>query len=400
LIAGSNRVWISDDRAGSWSAVSEALIGGVKISAVTISSVPHGLRAFYGTTDGKVFVCDSLDPTAGISNTWLEITPGTSSGAWVRRIVPRPADKNHILLCYAGYNITPPLDAEHIYYSTNSGGTWTDISFTFPNVPVHSAVFDGGSMSTFYVGSEIGVYRTTNTGTTWSLFSGAGMPAYVPVDELVMQKGTGFMLAFTHGRGSFLYTKPLPVQLTNFYANSDGNKVSLNWTTSTEINNSGFDIERMKTNEINSEWNKIGYVNGSGNTTEIKNYSFEDKNLMPGNYTYRLKQIDYNGNFEYHGLNTSVTIGIPSKFVLYQNFPNPFNPVTNISFELPIEGKISINVFDITGRLISNLVNNINYPTGSHSVIFKADNIPSGVYFYRLRMGDFTDLKKMIILIY
>ncbi|HCN37217.1 MAG TPA: hypothetical protein DIS94_05840 [Bacteroidetes bacterium] len=396
LIAGSNRVWVTDDRAGSWTAVSDALLGGVKISAVTISSVPHGLRAFYGTTDGKVFVCDSLNITLGTSNTWLDITPATSSGAWVRRIVPRPSDKNHILLCYAGYNTTPPLDAEHIYYSTTSGGTWTDISFSFANVPVHSAVFDGGDMSTFYVGSEIGVYRTTNTGTTWSLFSGAGMPAYVPVDELVMQKGTGYIMAFTHGRGAFLYTKPLPVQLVSFSGVAIGNSVTLSWVTSSEINNSGFEIQRLKTGEVNTDWVKVGFVVGSGNTNEIKNYSFEDNNLTPGNYTYRLKQIDYNGNYEFHGLNSSVNIGIPGKFVLNQNYPNPFNPETVISFEIPIESKINITVYDITGRLISKLVSGQIYQAGVYQVSFNAGNIPSGVYFYRLESEKFTETKRMV----
>lgn len=107
----------------------------------------------------------------------------------------------------------------------------------------------------------------------------------------------------------------------------------LNWSTSSETNNYGFDIERSL---INTEWNKIGFVSGNGTSSSINNYLFEDKNLNSGKYKYRLRQVDYNGNYEYYNLTNEVVIGTPDKFSLKQNYPNPFNPSTKIEFDIPL----------------------------------------------------------------
>jgi PKD repeat protein len=176
----------------------------------------------------------------------------------------------------------------------------------------------------------------------------------------------------------------LPVELASFTAAIDRRDVHLNWMTASEINNSGFDVERSNVRgETSNEWAKIGFINGNGTTNESKNYSFTDRGLNTGKYNYRLKQIDYNGNFEYFNLSNEVSIGIPDKYDLSQNYPNPFNPTTKINFDLPFDSKVTMKIFDITGREITTLVNDI-HEAGYYTVTFDGKGVASGVYFYRI----------------
>jgi len=143
----------------------------------------------------------------------------------------------------------------------------------------------------------------------------------------------------------------LPVELLSFTATANRNNVDLRWTTATETNNSGFEVERKLASE--NDWRRVASVEGHGNSNEPKQYSLTDMNLQTGKYNYRLKQIDYNGNFEYHNLTGEIIVGVPEKFDLSQNYPNPFNPVTKINYELPIDGKVTMKIFDITGREVA-----------------------------------------------
>jgi hypothetical protein len=191
---------------------------------------------------------------------------------------------------------------------------------------------------------------------------------------------------------------PLPVELTSFVAAINGRNVELKWTTSSELNNAGFDIERKT--DASETWNKLGYINGNGTTSQSSNYSFTDRNLASGKYNYRLKQTDFNGNFTYYNLSSEVIAGIPEKFALSQNYPNPFNPSTVINYDLPFDGKVSLKVFDMSGKEVASLVNELK-TAGYHSVSFNASGIPSGVYFYKLsgesEGNNFSAVKKMLL---
>jgi len=186
---------------------------------------------------------------------------------------------------------------------------------------------------------------------------------------------------------------PLPVELASFTSVVKGNDVALNWSTVQEVNNKGFEIER---NSFGAGWKKVGYIDGHGTTNMQQNYSFIERGLTTGSYQYRLKQIDYNGNYEYHELSSEVIIGVPSKFALAQNYPNPFNPATRINYELPITNYVSIKIFDITGKEVSSLVNEVK-DAGYYSVKFDAKNLSSGTYFYKLSTDKFSDVKKMVV---
>jgi hypothetical protein len=191
---------------------------------------------------------------------------------------------------------------------------------------------------------------------------------------------------------------PLPVELSSFVSSVNGNNVTLNWTTATETNNSGFDIERSNVNgQKSNEWIKVGDVAGNGTSTVQNSYSFTDRNLASGNYNYRLKQIDFNGNFEYFNLSNQVNVGVPTKFDLSQNYPNPFNPSTQINYDLPSDGKVSIKLFDMSGKEVATLVNEVK-TGGYYSVNFNASSLSSGVYFYTFTANNFIETKKMLLL--
>lgn len=186
----------------------------------------------------------------------------------------------------------------------------------------------------------------------------------------------------------------IPVELTSFTADVSGNSVKLNWSTATELNNAGFDVERKLNN---GEWKKIGFVKGNGTTTQIQNYSFFDKDLVSGKYYYRLKQIDFDGTFEY-SKTIEVDVNTLNSFELAQNYPNPFNPNTSISFSIPQAGKVKLSVYNLLGQEVRTLIKNENLEAGPHSVDFNAEGLFSGVYIYRLEYNGMSLTRKMTYL--
>lgn len=217
--------------------------------------------------------------------------------------------------------------------------------------------------------------------------------------------------ASTHNKQALIVAKPvngvveaqsewgaLPVELSSFVADIAGRDVKLNWSTVSESNNQGFKIERSVTGS--NQWNTIGYVEGNGTTANAQNYNYTDRGVTTGNYSYRLKQVDYNGNFEYHTLNSEVVIGTPDRFDLGQNYPNPFNPSTKINYDLSFSGNVSLIVFDMSGKQIMSLVNETQN-AGYYTVTMNAGSLSSGIYYYRLTASgegkNFTATKKMIL---
>lgn len=198
----------------------------------------------------------------------------------------------------------------------------------------------------------------------------------------------------TYSGGGTICTGALPVTLSLFNAKSDKNNVTLYWKTEAELNNAGFDIER-KTET--GTWLKIGFTAGNGTTNNPSEYYFTDKMLMPGSYNYRLKQTDYNGNYEYFDLVLPVLISKPSKFEISQNYPNPSNPNSRIDYQVPDRVNVNITIYDMLGKEVAVLVNELKDP-GIYTAIFDGTNISSGTYFYLIKAGDFKQIKKMILI--
>jgi hypothetical protein len=188
----------------------------------------------------------------------------------------------------------------------------------------------------------------------------------------------------------------VPVELMSFTYLLNDNDVTINWITATETNNQGFELQR----KTNGEYGTIAQVNGYGTTTERHTYSYLDENLQPGNYTYRLKQIDLDGSVYYYD-ELFVEVQAPVEFSIAQNYPNPFNPSTKIAYSLASDSKVKISVYNLLGESVATLVN-AAMQAGTHELTFNASGLNSGIYFYRIDAqgvdgSEFSQVRKMML---
>jgi hypothetical protein len=231
-------------------------------------------------------------------------------------------------------------------------------------------------------------------------------PFYHTVNDVITNYNMPYCTEVIKAVGATLLKKllmdhPVPVELILFEGVSVNGGVRLNWITSTEANNFGFEIERASSY---LKWQTIGFVSGKGTTTEKNHYTFIDKILpQDAQLYYRLKQLDYNGNFEYTD-NIEISMA-PDDFLLQQNYPNPFNPLTIINFSIPVDSKVILELSDVTGQIIATLVNKDLAP-GYYSEVVSIDQygLASGIYIYRIKAVDnltgnnFVSSKKMMLL--
>lgn len=185
----------------------------------------------------------------------------------------------------------------------------------------------------------------------------------------------------------------IPVELTAFNVNVNKNEVILDWTTATELNNLGFEIQRKS---LNGNYETLGFVSGKGTTTEVNNYSFTDKSVDAGNYSYRLMQKDFDGTFAY-SQEVEVEVSLPLEYSLEQNFPNPFNPTTTIRYAIPEDNFVSIKLYDVLGNEVITLVNE-QQQAGRYEMLFNASSIASGVYYYQITSGNFNQTRKLVLM--
>jgi len=273
--------------------------------------------------------------------------------------------------------------------TTDGGTTW----FTQTIVPSNSMVTGIGTVE--YINGTNTIYLMVSNATSTQSFKSVDKGASwetIPVPSQIKEvnnfdiyydginSATGFAASNTSTPIKLIDSSPLPVHLQSFTYTVNGRSVNLSWVTSSEENNSGFEVERKSET---GNWTKIGFVVGKGNSNQVNNYKYSDNKVESGKFSYRLKQVDYNGNFEYFILSENIIVGTPTKFVLSQNYPNPFNPVTKIDFELPQDSKIALKIYDITGKEVAKLFEGIK-SAGFHTIQFDGSNLSTGVYFYRL----------------
>lgn len=201
-----------------------------------------------------------------------------------------------------------------------------------------------------------------------------------------------------------IFTTNVPVELVHLTATVVGSSVQLTWQTATELNNHGFIIERKLGKE--GSWNSIGFVKGNGTTTSINDYSFIDdlSSLnFKGTVYYRLRQLDFDGSFEYSmiievEINTTL-----NHYELKQNFPNPFNPSTKINYAIPVDSRVILEIFNSIGEKVA-VLHDGNQPAGQYQLEWRANKFPSGIYICRIKafstLGNekFMNSMKMILL--
>jgi photosystem II stability/assembly factor-like uncharacterized protein len=394
--ANSSAILKTSDNGDSWSYVYSFETG------LTINSIK-----FFNQLDGiTVGTSDAIPGNIGII---LRTTNGGNT--WMRIELPLLATIDDVT--YLDFNSIlisgVKTDFSAVIFRTDDGGvTWfecctysdTHTISGINSLPASGVIIVYGQYQP--IGSSIPfIEATINNGVSWyydllSQFTDYYLTKSKLVDESRWYiTGTqfaqmGFVL-FTDNAGG------VPVELTSFSAEFIENQVSIRWTTASELNNMGFEVEQKSDDE---DWRMIGFIEGKGTTTEKQTYSFTD-DLFGVNNTklnYRLKQIDFNGSYEYSdAVEVNIDIANPEIFFLSQNYPNPFNPSTKIKFTIPSvtlrqaqsDAWVTLKVYDVLGNEIATLVNEELSP-GEYEVEFighsdEGQNLPSGIYFYQLR---------------
>ena len=265
------------------------------------------------------------------------------------------------------FDVNPPIPitGNDIWIGYEVGMTETQLVIGIDNGPVHP---DGDWIGSLF-GSTYYWYRLSNFGFNNNLVI-RGI-----LDDIV------------------------PVELLQFTASTDRGKVILNWITTTETNNHGFEIERkIIVNSKEGSWVTIGFKDGHGTTTENQTYRYIDdiSEIQVTSLNYRLKQIDYDGSYSYSNI-VFIENPAPVDFALLQNYPNPFNPTTRIQYRVANSSKVILKVYNTLGNEVATLVNE-EKPAGVYSIELDASNLTSGVYFYTLDAGSYTQTRKLVLL--
>ncbi len=333
-----------------------------------------------------------------------------------------------------------------VIHTSNGGNTWIETSpvFSYRLYGINFANSNTGWVSGEYLGVPhvASISKTTDGGMTWdtqSFGTDEEITDIYFVDDMIgwavggalSGSGTSTILHTTDGGENWItqsspttnslygisfsdinngwavgyggtiinYTNTVPVELTSFNATTNNNDVMLSWQTATETNNKGFEIERLKDNKITKlqDWKSIGFIEGHGTTTKENSYSFIDKNLEPGDYLYKLVQVDFDGTKTDSKIVEVEITSQPNEFSISQNYPNPFNPSTTIQYSIPESGNVKMAVFNSLGEEIATLVNE-RKDAGTYKIIFNAIDFPSGIYYYQIKTGKLVETKKMILL--
>ncbi len=389
IYTASDRPWKSTDRGNTW----EALSGSQSSSAIHTMDIC--------STNDNVMILSanrySDDPDIKVSQdggiNWRAVDqnlPGVKRG--VSRVVCSPVNEDL-------YVVRTGFGSGKLYYSSDFGTSWEDISGNLPDIPHNDLFIDPLNTDVLYIANDFGVYRTIDHGENWSR-AGTGMPVVPAMDfSYLYINGKRLLRIGTHGRSIFetdLNNAVIPVELVYFRGAVNNGSVILEWKTATENNNLGFEIYRSSDQE---EFERITFVDGSPSSSEPRNYTFTDLNPGGGDIIrYRLIQVDLDGTKK---IVSEITVesALPEQFSLLPNYPNPFNPETFIRFAIPCNCDISLEVFDINGRKISALMEG-KYEPGEYSVIFDARGLASGTYIYTLSVPSegFEKSRKMILL--
>jgi hypothetical protein len=332
----------------------------------------------------------------------FQLQPG--GGHYVYRFASSQIPDNN----YADEGLTPAVIGvpDDVNYSIGKNG-WCVLDMQFPipdGVGADFTVYEGDTSPEgyyCYVGQTIDgpwILLGPGNGTTQFDLSSSGFAQAQFIKILDDGDGTAITANAGFDLDAIMANDIVPVELVSFSAEIVNEEVVLKWQTATETNNSGFEIERSQKSDVKgqNDWIKISFVEGGGTTTEITNYIFNDRLSEPGRYSYRLKQIDFDGSFEYSAI-VEVEALVTFSFELSQNYPNPFNPVTIIKYQIPELNFVTLKIYDVLGSEVTTLVNE-EKPVGSYELEFNATDLPSGVYLYKLQAGSFVETKKMILI--
>ena len=442
----------STDYIGLFGFISDATVKNITLTSITISGASYvGGVVGFSTGSGSALIenCSSTGTVSGttahiggligktqagtiVNNCFSTVAVSSTSGNNLGGFIGYHDQSSSINRCYSKGNATSP-DGDHVGGFAGTMGNSATISNCYCTGNAYSYNRAGGFIgskssgtitncysigsATLNGGSTAGGFIALNSGTVSNSFwdtdaSGNGSSAagtgktttQMKTQSTFTDAGWDFstvweMIGTNYPRLQSIPDGALPVELVSFTVSSIQTGAELKWNTATEVNDYGFEIERTVISHPSSviSWSKAGFVEGSGTINAPKEYSFTDKNLSAGEYSYRLKQIDRDGKFSYSQTVEVTVTSIPTEFTLAQNYPNPFNPSTIISYQLPVNSHVTLKVYDAIGREVATLVNEMK-EAGSYSDQFDGIKLSSGMYFARLQSGEKVQLKKMILL--
>jgi photosystem II stability/assembly factor-like uncharacterized protein len=357
----------------------------VRLDSSVLSGFPPYTIKFYNQQYG--YACGGVRDVAGV--VWRTTDGGINWSTVVDNLASEPLFDIQI---FDSLNVTvmggDPEYGASVVNTTDGGENW---AYTLLGVfwyPV-SLAFRTSTEGWAPLGVQQKFLYTTDSGNHWIELD---TPDSTNITRIEFTDSThGFGIG---GNGNIIkYVYPVvPVELTSFIASAEKNNILLNWSTATEVNNHGFEIQREKDN---SGWSTIGFKEGQGTSSEPEAYSYTDRDLPSGKYLYRLKQVDFDGSYKYS--KTVIIETKPLDFSLAQNYPNPFNPVTTIKYQIPQKSLVTLKVYNVLGKEVSTLVNEVK-PEGVYHVEFNGIDLPSGIYFCKIQAGTFTLVRKMILL--
>ena len=380
MTAGNNgEAWKTTDGGNTWTSLTGLIPNDYFNGIAMIDSVSALVIGYsiYKTTDGGL--------------TWSTITPTFPDGPPSK--IKMFNESVGVIVGATGFFAFNPF----VYKTTDGGDTWNSMNFPFTTTDkLYNFEFRTAD-DLVVVGNAGGVFHTSDNGATWTQFN-VGLSNFSFGSQVLGVTFSGPNEAIVAGASAQIVSiqlpNVLPVELVSFTCEVNNPNVKLHWVTASELNNQGFEVER-KIAESNI-WQTIGHLPGRGTTTNSTDYYFNDENLVSGVYNYRIKQIDFNGKFEYSEVVTA-DLSTPATFALEQNYPNPFNPSTNISYSIPNNYFITLQVYDMLGNEVATLVNG-EKAAGNYQVTFDASALSNGVYFYRLQANGFDITKKMILM--
>lgn len=407
---GRNRIYKTTDAGATWTWLSQPLFGTTPINEIAFADTmtgfavtntgriikttnggvtwdslasPHGTTAIYAM---HLFNANKVITVGGSALAFMTTDGGTT---WTQLTTNIPGNyfglsfynNNHGVI--VGYSSS----ANYVARTTDGGLTWT--AYTPPEnhtISNYGVVFE--DTTTFWLLDQNGrMSRTTDGGLTWvqpPRVSTNGIFWATKIDRFLWAAGTG---------GTVIYNKwsnIIPVELTSFAASVIQGKATLKWSTATETNNRGFEVQRQVGD---GAWATLAFINGAGNSTEKNHYSYTDDMILTVKTSYRIKQIDFDGTASYSNvIELDPVAGI--NFDLGQNYPNPFNPSTKISYEVGTAANVTIKLYDVLGNEVRTIVS-APHSAGKYFIQFNAEGLSSGTYFYRMDAGSFSQTRKL-----
>ena len=376
-------------------------------SWATKANLPYLWFGVYGDTiDGNVFImgghffrqdCFVYDP---VIDQWTEKAPIPPDGC---KGTLSATAYNGLIYTFGGVANYPngPMSSVNMYNPKTD--TWESRTsmptprFALRTLLVNDKIYAiGGSQGSGNSLSTLEVYDPVND--TWEIlpdmpFKVSWFTGAVFNNKIYVFGGTPDWVTGGDEVWEYDPSYVVPVELTSFTALVNDKEVTLSWSTATELNNLGFEIQRKFTS---NNFATVGSIKGQGTTTNPNQYSYIDKLIEGGKYYYRLKQVDFDGTYEYSSV-VEVEVRMVDKFTLEQNYPNPFNPSTTVKYSLPKQANVTVKIFDMLGREIETLVNEEKF-AGTYEVTWNVINLPTGVYFYQIKTDGHVETKKMILL--